>query len=187
VLFFSAMASLRIPRVFAAAFLPLALALSACPQNPMQQNWPKYSSLVQGVLGDYDGAMTDVANIDLGLSAPTGGPKGGLQNITTAAAVDQLKTQVIPKLDAVAAKAAAIQTPSLPELTKYHLPLVQALQAKSDAYKTIVAGFDKKDAETFDQGLAKLSAADNALNQFRTSFNDAALSGEPPASLVPQH
>jgi len=159
----------------------LALPLFACaPQSPEKRQWPTYSKAATNILGEYDQAMNGVASVDLALVAPNPPPKGGIQPMNNDQAVAELEKTVIPALNTAAAEANGIEFKTDSSLARLHQMLVQGLALKAEAYKSLVNGYKAKNAEMFDQGVAKLSQGDVLMGNFRSCFQDGVMNGAPP-------
>ena len=114
-----------------------------CAANPTQTAWPQYVAAIDGILGDYDAAMAEVANIDIALSptvAPGPDGKKGEPAIKADEAVTQLEKNVIPKLDALADRSAKLKVPGSVTITRMHAPLAEAMASRAEAYKLITKG-----------------------------------------------
>ena len=156
-------------------------ALFACSQpGPSQRAWPVYSTAVTAILQEYDTAMNEIANVDIALSAPNPAPKGGIQPMNNDQAVADIEKTVIPMLDKAAGEANGIEFKTESDLSRLHQFLVQGLAVKADAYKTLVAAFRAKNAESFDAGVGKLTQADALMGQFRSCFQEGRMNGGPP-------
>ncbi len=153
-----------------------------CSSNPTRTAWPQYVQAIDGLLGDYDGAMAEVANIDIALS-PTQAPgpdgKKGEPAIKADEAVTQLEKNVIPKLDAIADRAAKLKVPGSVTITRMHAPLAEAMASRAEAYKLITKAYRTRDTDMFDKGIVKLTEASEKLGGFLKEYRDAKMGGGP--------
>lgn len=153
-----------------------------CGGSPTQTAWPQYIEAIDGILNDYDGAMSEVANIDIALS-PTAAPgpdgKKGEPAIKADEAVTQLEKTVIPRLDELADRASKIKIPGSPTLTRMHAPLAEGMAAKAEAYKLVTKAYRSRDTDMFDKGIVKLTEASEKLAGFLKEYREAKTAGGP--------
>lgn len=152
-----------------------------CGQSPSQRNWPAYSGAVNKVLGDYDAAMNEVANVDIAMTPDPSRAGATTGSITNDQAIQQLEQKVIPQLDNAAREAAAINVPNtLIPLVRLQEPFEKSIAQKADAYKAMVAAYKSHNGEDFAKARTELVEASDQMAGFRKAFNDAIDAGGPP-------
>lgn len=156
----------------------MLLAGAGCSQNPTARAWPVYQVEIEKILADHDAAMLEIANVNLALN-PIPNMPAPKEPLTPKDATEIVEAKVIPMLDAAAQRAGGIQTPSSPELTRMHAPLVEGLAGKAEAYKWMVKGFKGKSSADFQKGTEQLAAATQKLDAFRNEFYEAKYAGGP--------